>query len=158
MHDPIQLLFNLVSDIATAALVSSSRDLLTLTFMLPYQGSENISGVFALVDKTVLRSTRHGRFDLTFAKVLDSENANEQRNLSTQFAIMSEVGELTDAILGDAGEKGNNQRHRVGLQSALNSEAGRLLYSLVLTDQPEKRPEEGWVQEACRPCCISADT
>jgi hypothetical protein len=143
MHDPIQLLYNLGSDFATAALVSSSRDLLTLTFLLPYQGPDNVSGVFALVDKTALRSTRKGRFDLTFAKVIDSENANEQRELSPQFAIMSETGELTDAILGDIGEKGKAQRHRVGLQTAVNGEAGKLLYSLVLSDQPEQRPEEG---------------
>lgn len=142
-HDLIQLLYNFVNDIATAALVPSSLDVLTYTFLLPYQAPDNVSGVFALVDKTVLRSTRKGRFDLTFAKVIDSENANEQRNLSSQFAIMSEVGDLTDAILGDIGEKGNNQRHRVGLQSALNSPAGKQLYSLVLSDQPRKRPEDG---------------
>ncbi|UZJ52509.1 hypothetical protein CBS101457_001829 [Exobasidium rhododendri] len=142
MHDPIQLIYNLGSDFATAALVSSSRDLLTLTFLLPYQGADNVSGVFALVNKTALRSTRKGRFDLTFTKVIDTDNANEQRELSPEFAIMSETAELTDAILGDIGEKGSSQRHRVGLQSAVNSEAGKLLYSLVLSDQPQKRPEE----------------
>jgi hypothetical protein len=142
-HDPIHLLYNFVSDIATSAPTSSSCDTLTYTFSLPYQSPDNVSGVFALVDKTVLRSTKKGRFDLTFSKVVDSENANEQRNLSTQFAILSETGDLTDAILGDIGEKGNNQRHRVGLQSALNSTAGKLLQSLTYTDQPAKRPEEG---------------
>jgi hypothetical protein len=142
-HDPINLLYNLVSDLATSAPISSSRDTLTYTFCLPYQAPDNVSGVFSLIDKVVLRSTKKGRFDLTFAKVIDSDNANEQRNLSRQFAILSETGDLTDAILGEVGEKGNTQRHRVGLQSAINSNAGRLLQSLTLTDQPAKRPEEG---------------
>lgn len=142
-HDPIHLLYNFVSDIATSSPISSSHDALTYTFMLPYLAPDNVSGVFALVNKTVLRSTRKGRFDLTFAKVIDTENANEQRSLSSQFAILSETGDLTDAILGEIGEKGSNQRHRVGLQSVLNTNAGKLLQSLVLSDQPAKRPEEG---------------
>lgn len=118
-------------------------DVLSLTFVLPYENPDNISGVFAVVDKTVLRGTRHGRFDLTFSKVLEGENVNEQRNLDGRFAIMSETGELTDSILGQIGDRGASQRSRVGLQAALNGPAGKHLYSLILSDQPEARPEEG---------------
>lgn len=142
-HDPLELLYNFVWDIATASPVASSRDVITLTFMLPYLNPDNVGGVFALVDKSVLRATRKGRFDLTFAKVIDAENAAEQRSLDNRFAIMSENGELTDALLGEIGDRGANQRHKVGLQAALNGDGGHLLESLVLSDQPKARPEVG---------------
>lgn len=142
-HDPIELLYNYAVETATSAPSGISGDSISLTFLLPYQTPDNISGVFAIVDKASLRASRRGRFDLSFAKVLDGEQVNEQRQLDNRFAIMSETGELTDAFLGEVGERGNAVRHRIGLQAALNSAAGKYLYSLVLSDQPERRPEEG---------------
>lgn len=143
-HDPFELIYAFFYNTATGSSKPVISDTISLTFLLPFQSPDNVSGVFSIADKSVLRESRQGRFDLTFAKVLDGENVNSQRQLDTRYAIMSEVGDLTDALLGEIGEKGNSQRHRVGLQAALNNnEAGKYLYSLVLSDQPEKRPETG---------------
>ncbi|PWN32121.1 DUF1682-domain-containing protein [Meira miltonrushii] len=143
-HDPFELLYTFLYNTATGSSKPVISDTISLTFLLPFQSPDNISGVFAIAEKSVLRESRQGRFDMTFAKVLDGENVNSQRQLDARYAIMSEVGDLTDAFLGDIGDKGNAQRNRVGLQAALNnSEAGNYLYSLVLSDQPEKRPETG---------------
>lgn len=143
-HDPFELLYTFLFNSATGSSKPVISDTISLTFLLPFQSPDNISGVFSIADKSVLRESRQGRFDLTFAKVLDGENVNSQRQLDSRYAIMSEVGDLTDAFLGEIGEKGNAQRNRVGLQAALNNnEAGNYLYSLVLSDQPEKRPETG---------------
>lgn len=143
LHDPIELVYLLINNLVTGSSTPVMSDTLSLTFLLPYQSPDNVSGVFAIADKTVLRDSRKGRFDMTFAKVLDGDHVNEQRQLDQRYAIMSEAGELTDVLLGETGDRGNNQRQRVGLQAALNSDAGRFLYNLVLSDQPEKRPETG---------------
>jgi hypothetical protein len=149
-HDPIEFVWNQLYSMAFASTMPSMDDTIALTFQLPYQQPDNTSGVFGIANKSNLRASRQGRFDLTFAKVLDSGNVNEQRQLHERFAIMSEAGELTDVLLGEIGERGDAQRHRVGLQSALNGEAGQWLYSLILSDQPEQRPERGAIAVEAR--------
>lgn len=141
-HDPLALLYFAVGDIAAATTNPSARDLLTLRFALPFQGPDNVCGVFAIVAKTCLRVTRKGRFDLTFAKLADEADV-AQRGLDKAFAVLSETTDLSDTFLGAAGGVGDQQREKVGLQSAINGPAGRLLESLVLSDQPNEKPEYG---------------
>lgn len=141
-HDPMEILFGLAKDIVMASTTSSFRDTLTLTFTLPAT-SDNVSGVFALVNKGALQHTRSGRFDLTFAKVIDSDSAVTSRGLSNKWAIMSEASELTDGFLGEPDQKGVAQRAKLGLVDLLEGQAGKFLDSLVLTDQPFTRPTKG---------------
>ncbi|CBQ72109.1 conserved hypothetical protein [Sporisorium reilianum SRZ2] len=141
-HDPMEMLFAFAKDIALASTTSSFRDTVTLTFTLP-STADNVSGVFALVHKGALQHTRSGRFDLTFAKVVDSDSAVTSRGLSKQWAIMSEAAELTDGFLGEPDHKGVAQRAKLGLVDLLESRAGSLLDSIVLTDQPAARPANG---------------
>ncbi|PWY98489.1 DUF1682-domain-containing protein [Testicularia cyperi] len=141
-HDPLEMAYLFLYDIVTAATVSSLRDTITLTFTLPPTG-DNISGIFALVNKNVLQATRSGRFDLSFTKVNDADSTVTSRGLSDKWAVMSESTDLTDAFLGDADQKGTEQRQRVGLVEALNGDTGKCLESLVLTDQPFERPSRG---------------
>lgn len=141
-HDPMEILFTFAKDIALASTTSSFRDTVTLTFTLP-SVADNVSGVFALVNKGALQHTRSGRFDLTFAKVNDSDSAVTSRGLSKQWAIMSEAAELTDGFLGEPDQKGVAQRAKLGLVDVLAGQAGNLLDSLVLTDQPAERPTNG---------------
>lgn len=141
-HDPLIHIYHTLYDFAVASAISSVRDTLTLTFQLP-PTSDNISGVFAIVDKSVLQSLRSVRpFDLSFARLLDSKDDREQRGLSRQWAIMSENAELTDGFLGEVGPKGNARRDKIGIQKVVNSAAGKWLESLILTDLPQDRPEE----------------
>ncbi|GAC92706.1 hypothetical protein PHSY_000261 [Pseudozyma hubeiensis SY62] len=140
-HDPMEILFAFVKDTVTAS-ITPLRDAITLTFTLPTT-ADNVSGVFALVNKGALQYTRSGRFDLTFAKVIDSDSAVTSRGLSKQWAIMSEAPELTDAFLGEPDQKGVAQRTKLGLVDLLEGKAGAFLDSLVLTDQPFKRPTKG---------------
>lgn len=136
------MLYYAVGDIVAATTNPSARDLLTLRFALPFQTPDNVSGVFAIVAKTSLRVTRKGRFDLTFAKLADDADS-VARGLDKNFAVLSETTDMSDTLLGEAGAKGNAQREKVGLQSAINGPAGRLLESLVLSDQPNEKPEYG---------------
>ncbi|KAN0060912.1 hypothetical protein ACQY0O_006646 [Thecaphora frezii] len=138
-HDPLERATSLAYDIATASLVPSHRDLLTLTFVLP-KTADNISGVFALVDKTALQATRSGRFDLSFTKVNDSDQAVISRGLSNRWAVLTESADLTDQYLGEPDARGQAQRQKLGIADALATPAGDLLESLVVTDQPEFRP------------------
>lgn len=117
------------------------RDTLTLTFQLP-PTPDNTSGVFAVVDKTVLQSLRTVRpFDLSFSRLLDTNDEREARGLDRKWAVMSENSELTDAFLGSVGQKGDERRHKIGVQEILNSSAGDWLESFILTDLPQDRPE-----------------
>lgn len=141
-HDPMEILFAFIKDTVMASSTSSFRDVITLTFTLP-PTADNITGVFALVNKGALQATRSGRFDLTFAKVNDSDSTVTSRGLSKQWAVMSEAPELTDALLGEADQKGVAQRSKLGLVDLLAGQAGRFLDSLVLTDQPFTRPTNG---------------
>ncbi|KAJ1028477.1 hypothetical protein NDA16_001643 [Ustilago loliicola] len=138
-HDPMEILYTLAKDIVLASTTSSFRDTLTFTFTLP-PTSDNVSGVFALVNKGALQHTRSGRFDLTFAKVNDSDSAVASRGLSKQWAIMSEASDLTDGFLGEPDQKGLAQRSKLGLVDLLEGQAGKYLDSLTLTDQPFTRP------------------
>lgn len=119
------------------------RDRLTLTFQLP-PTAENLSGVFALVDKSVLQSLRKSRpFDLSFGRLLDlQEGERDARGLSSQWAVISETADLTDAFLGAVGTSGEERRTKLGVQTVLNSPAGKWLESLIITDLPAKRPDE----------------
>lgn len=141
-HDPMEILFAFVKDVVMATTTSSFRDTVTITFTLP-PTSDNVSGVFALVNKGALQHTRKGRFDLSFAKVIDSDTAVTSRGLSKQWAIMSEASELTDGFLGEPDQKGVAQRAKLGLVDLLDGQAGKFLDSLVLTDQPFERPTKG---------------
>ncbi|SPC67240.1 uncharacterized protein UHOD_02787 [Ustilago sp. UG-2017b] len=138
-HDPMEILYTLAKDIVLASTASSFRDTVTFTFTLP-PTSDNVSGVFALVNKGALQHTRSGRFDLTFAKVNDSDSAVTSRGLSNQWAIMSEASDLTDGFLGEPDQKGIAQRSKLGLTDVLEGQAGKFLDSLILTDQPFTRP------------------
>ncbi|CAO1636723.1 unnamed protein product [Sympodiomycopsis kandeliae] len=140
-HDPLLHLYNILYDIAVASPISSARDTLTLSFVLP-PTADNTSGVFAVVDKSVLQSLRSVRpFDLSFARLLDTNDSREARGLDNKWAIMSENAELTDAFLGPMGASGDERRHKIGIQTVLNSSAGNWLESLILTDLPQDRPE-----------------
>ena len=141
-HDPIEILFSLAKDIVLASTTSSFRDTVTFTFTLP-PTSDNVSGVFALVNKGALQQTRSGRFDLSFTKVVDSDVAVTSRGLSRQWAIMSEASELTDGFLGEPDQRGVAQRAKLGLVDLLEGQAGQFLHSLILTDQPFQRPTRG---------------
>ena len=140
-HDPMEILFAFVKDTLMAS-NTSFRDTITLTFTLP-PTADNVTGVFALVNKGALQSTRSGRFDLTFTKVNESDSAVTSRGLSKQWVIMSEASDLTDAFLGEPDQKGVAQRSKLGLVDLLEGQAGKFLDSLVLTDQPFTRPTRG---------------
>lgn len=139
-HDSFQLFHNFLSDIFFASTVSTSQDLLTLTFNLP--SPSNINGIFAICNKTNLRSFRKSRFDLTFSKVNDSNDPNINRGLAQEWVWMSEAAELTDGILGETGSRGDERRNKIGITKALNGEDGKILKSLCLTDVWESKPEE----------------
>ncbi|ETS63099.1 hypothetical protein PaG_02876 [Moesziomyces aphidis] len=141
-HDPMEIVYTLLKDVVVASTSSSFRDTVTFTFTLP-PTSDNVSGVFALVNKSALQHTRSGRFDLTFAKVNDTDATVTSRGLSKQWAVMSEATDLTDGFLGEADQKGVAQRAKLGLVDLLEGQAGKLLDSLVLTDQPFSRPTNG---------------
>lgn len=141
-HDPMEILYNVVKDIVLASTTSSFRDTITFTFTLP-PTADNLSGIFALVNKGALQHTRSGRYDLTFAKVNDSDSAVTSRGLSKQWAIMSEASDLTDGFLGEPDQKGVAQRSKLGIVDLIEGHAGQLLDSLVLTDQPFTRPTDG---------------
>ncbi|SPO22082.1 uncharacterized protein UTRI_02084_B [Ustilago trichophora] len=140
-HDPMEIVFAFLKDTVLAS-NTAFRDTITLTFTLP-PTADNVSGVFALVNKGALQHTRTGRFDLTFAKVNDSDSAVTSRGLSKQWAIMSESSDLTDGFLGEPDQKGVAQRSKLGLVDLLEGQAGKFLDSLVLTDQPFTRPTRG---------------
>ncbi|CAO1614116.1 unnamed protein product [Parajaminaea phylloscopi] len=141
-HDPLLHVYHTLYDVALATPVSSVRDTLTLTFQLP-PTTDNTSGVFAIVDKSVLQSLRTVRpFDLSFARLLDANDDREQRGLDRKWAIMSENAELTDGFLGETGSRGDERRAKIGIQRVINSDAGNYLESLILTDLPQDRPEE----------------
>lgn len=144
-HDPLLSIYHTIYDFALASPVSSARDTLTLTFQLPAT-QDNTSGVFAIVDKSVLQTIRKDRpFDLSFARLFDpSGGANEERErrgLDRKWAVMTENAELTDSYLGEAGPKGEDRRAKLGLQAVLASSAGKWLESLIVTDLSQQRPE-----------------
>ncbi len=56
-HDPMEILFAFVKDTVMASTTSAFRDAITLTFTLP-PTTDNVSGVFALVNKGALQYTR----------------------------------------------------------------------------------------------------
>ncbi len=141
-HDPMEILYTVIKDTVMASTTSSFRDTITLTFTLP-PTADNITGVFALVNKSALQHTRTGRFDLTFAKVNDSDSTVTSRGLSKQWALISEASDLTDGFLGEPDQKGVAQRSKLGLVDLLEGQAGKFLDSLVLTDQPFTRPTKG---------------
>lgn len=119
------------------------RSRLDVVLTLP-PTSDNVLGVFGLINKTSLRVTRAGRYDLTFAKLLDAENASTTRGLDNQWAILSETGELTDSWLGQPGERGQATRDKLGIQQVLNTpQALHALEALVVTDQPRSKPTKG---------------
>lgn len=80
-------------------------------------------------------------FDLSFARLLDTNDQREARGLDRKWAIMSENAELTDGLLGSTNAAGDERRAKIGIQAVLNSSAGNWLESLILTDLPQDRPE-----------------
>ncbi|EPQ28267.1 uncharacterized protein PFL1_04094 [Pseudozyma flocculosa PF-1] len=138
-HDPLERFTSFVFDVATASLVPSHRDLLTLTFALPTT-ADNVYGIFALVDKTALQATRSGRFDLSFTKINDGDQAVTSRGIPNRFAILTESSDLTDQYLGEPDARGQAQRQKIGVADALKTSAADLLESLVISDQPAERP------------------
>ncbi len=157
IHNLLSLALNAGADAVagTGTVAKYDRDLLVLTLHLPLLGepsaakpapSENLCGVFALIDKSALRNTKSAaRYDLTFGKLLEAQDAATQRGLDERWAILSESADLTDAYLGEIGEKGQQQRDKVGLVAALQKQlasgGSNLLESIVITDQPLVKPE-----------------
>ena len=124
---------------------SYERDFLSLSFNLS-QTADNISGVFAIIDKSALRQTKTAaRFDLTFGKLIEAPNAASQRKLDEKWAILTESNDLTDMFLGEINDKGAQQREKVGIQKLLdpNNPCSKWLESIVITDQPLQRPTTG---------------
>lgn len=149
-HDPLLWTVQHLYDIfALPAVPWCGPDRLTLTLTLP--STPRINGAtFAIIDKTELRAMRHDRFDMKFARVLDSENASELRGLDARFAIASESGDATDRWLGDMGPRGDKQRARLGVAERLHGPGGRFFVSLLYTDQPAREPTSGAVPESER--------
>ena len=147
-HDPLLWIVQSLYDIlALPAVPWCGPDRLTLTLTLP--SSPRINGAtFAIIDKRELRSMRHDRFDMKFARVLDSEKASEMRGLDERFAIASESGDATDRWLGEIGTRGDNQRARLGVAERLHGPGGRFFVSLLYTDQPRREPSSGGASES----------
>ncbi|WFD37002.1 hypothetical protein MCUN1_003894 [Malassezia cuniculi] len=138
-HDPATLtVFGLYDRFGLPLIPTLAGDRAVLTFELPHSRTV---GTFAIIDKVALQRVRHGRFDLSFARVADGANFNSQRGLDERFAVASECADITDKWLGEIGARGDSQRAALGLVEKLNSRAGTWLESLVWTDQPAKRPE-----------------
>ena len=143
-HDPITVLGSaFLSTVAAGATVGATQNDFThmeITVTLP-KHNDNILGVFALVDKSALRRTKtKERFDLTFTRLNETDNAATQRSLDNQWAILSESGDLTDLWLGEINDKGAAQRARIGLQNALNGPTGKWVESIIIRDQPKEAP------------------
>jgi len=136
----MELFYNFIQDIVQASISSRSQDVLTLNFNLPTSASP--LGIFAITTKSSLRTFRKSRFDLTFAKVNDSDDVNSARGLGKEWCIMSEVSETTDQLLGEVGPRGEEKRQRIGIQRLLNEDGGKILRSLCFTDVWEGKPEE----------------
>lgn len=149
-HDLLYVWVSLVYDIlALPAVPWFAEETVTLNLALPATPRVN-GGTFGLIDKTALRRTRMGRYDMLFAKVVDTANASAARGLDERFAIATESGDITDKWLGEVGPRGNVQRAKLGITDTLNSAAGRLLVSLLFTDQPRRQPVYGAVPETQR--------
>ena len=144
-HDVLMHVGSFLYDaLALPATPFSVSDHVTLTFRLPRNERTPI-GTFAVIDKHDLQRVRAGRYDLSFAKVADGENASGARALDERFAIAAENGNVVDKWLGESGQRGDEQRKRLGLVDALNGPGGRFVVSLVCTDQPSERPQNGAV-------------
>lgn len=149
-HDILYICVSLLYDVlALPAVPWFGPETVTVQMALPSSPRVN-GGTFAIIDKTELVPARHGRYDMLFAKVLDAENASRARGLDERFAIATESGDITDKWLGEVGPRGDAQRAKLGLIDTLNSNAGRLLVSLLFTDQPRLQPEYEAVPETQR--------
>lgn len=147
LHDPLYMITSSMIDnfIPGGSAGSYERDFLSLSFNLS-QTADNISGVFAIIDKSALRQTKTAaRFDLTFGKLIEAPNAASQRKLDEKWAILTESNDLTDMFLGEINDKGAQQREKVGIQKLLdpNNPCSKWLESIVITDQPLQRPTTG---------------
>lgn len=145
-HDIIQSVFWPLWDLALGSTVPSRRDLITVRFMMPT--STNPLGVFALVNKSDLRSTRSGRYDLGFTQL--RINAVEQRGLNENWALMNEAADMTDTILGPVVGSDKPRRDGIlpGLQELLSlPEVRDSLASVSVTDLPFLKPEDGPIEE-----------
>lgn len=148
-HDPLKLGGSFLYDVlALPTTPVQAEDHVTFQLALPKRS--RAVGTFAVIDKMVLQRVRHGRYDLSFAKISDAANASTQRKLDNRFAIASESNDITDRFLGEADARGDAQRGRIGLVDALNGPGGRFVESLVWTDQPTTAPTDAVVSYAER--------
>lgn len=139
-HDLLSIFVSVLYDLLALPPVPwLAQETVTVQMILPSSPPVH-GGTFALIDKTELPRVLHDRFDLLFARVLDTEDASRSRGLNERFAIASESGDITDKWLGEVGPRGDAQRSKLGITHTLNSDAGRLLVSLVFTDQPRVQP------------------
>ena len=146
-HDPIQYLVCKLYDVfALPASPTVQADRAVLSFVLP-QRARGACGTFALIDKVALRHVRADRFDLSVARVAESNTMNSSHALDERWAIASENANITDKMLGEAGARGDKQRTALGLVPVLNSPAAKWLESLVWTDLPAARPTNGPISE-----------
>lgn len=149
-HDILYVLVSLLYDLlALPAVPWFGPETITLHMALPSSPRVN-GGTFAIIDKTELVPARHGRYDMLFAKVVDTENASRARGLDERFAIATESGDITDKWLGEVGPRGDAQRAKLGLTDTLNSSAGHLVVSLLFSDQPRVQPVYEAVPETQR--------
>ncbi|KAK0537884.1 hypothetical protein OC842_001484 [Tilletia horrida] len=145
-HDIIQALFWPAWDLGVGSTTPSKRDVITMRFVLP--PSPNPLGVFALVNKSDLRLTRSGRYDLGFTQL--RMNAIEQRGLDTNWVLMNEAADMTDSILGPV--IGSNKPRQDGILPGLQTflslpEVRDSLESVTVTDLPFNKPEAGPIEE-----------
>ncbi|KAK0554224.1 hypothetical protein OC846_000933 [Tilletia horrida] len=151
-HDLIQTIFWPLFDLIAGSAVPSKRDLITVRFVLPSKagkdGQNPPISVFALVNKSDLRSTRSGRYDLSFTQL--RLNAVEQRGLDENWVLMNEAADMTDQVLGPV--VGNNKPRQDGILPGLQAllalpELRDSLASFTVTDMPFNKPEDGPIEE-----------
>ncbi|KAE8227332.1 hypothetical protein CF319_g182 [Tilletia indica] len=144
--DLIQSVFWPLWDLGLGSATPSKRDLITIRFVLP--PSANPLGVFALVNKSDLQGTRSGRYDLSFTQL--RLNAVEQRGLDTNWILMNEAADMTDAILGPVVGSSKPRQDGIlpGLQALLElPEVRESLMSVTVTDLPFLKPDDGPIEE-----------
>ncbi|KAJ9123120.1 hypothetical protein QFC22_001311 [Naganishia vaughanmartiniae] len=138
-HNFIQLIQDLVFSVIDPV-SQSAEDEIVLDFTLGENGKGQLGegpGVWAVVDKSgVLTSIRKQRWDVTFTK------GAEYPTLPNTHMVLTETADSSDFIL-----KANN----IGLIEALKDpRTAKWFKSLVITDQPSKRPSKGPVAEGAK--------
>ncbi|KAJ9112587.1 hypothetical protein QFC19_000606 [Naganishia cerealis] len=138
-HNFIQLIQDLVFSVIDPV-SQTADDEIVLDFTLGESGKGQLGegpGVWGVVDKSgVLTSIRKQRWDVTFTK------AAENPLVPQTHMVLTETADSSDYIL-----KANN----IGLIEALKDQrTAKWFKSLVITDQPSKRPSKGPVPEGAK--------